>query len=188
MIAPEMSSRVIKYFEGFEIWQRRWKESAIVIVGSVVRGIEDEYADADVLALVPECVYRDVYEWYRQAVECGQIEAVNPQAFTFDEFPLTLIPGIAGHYKLHSFEEVEAKIAAYDDVEMWIHGNAVVLHDPSGRYGNLQTRARTYPEDILSEKKRTHFLEAWYAASAASSQLRRNDRRSVALTMTDCLA
>ncbi len=188
MIAAELQETIIRHFTELNIWKDVWGQSAVVIVGSSVHGIDDEFADIDILAFVPQPAYPAIYEDYRSAISEGRLQTFNAIAFQYDEFPLMLIPSIHGHYQVHRFEEVEERTKQYDDVVMWIHGSARILHDPSGRYGALREQARTYPENLWKQKVRSHFLSAWKAAVAASNPLRRGDRPGVVLTMTNCIA
>jgi len=186
MISQKTQKIIIEHFEGLDIWREYWEESGVAIVGSSVQALEDEFTDIDVLAFVPQAFYPTIYEGYRRAVQTGRIEVLNPSAFQYNEFPLVVLPKAKGHYRVQTFEEVEHLVARYDDITMWIHGNSLVLHDPSGRYGNLQKKSQTYPEELWKEKIRFHYLKAYNAATSASNPLRRGDRKAVLLTMTDC--
>jgi len=188
MLSEDKKKIIIEHFEGLDIWKGCWAESALVIVGSSVQAIEDEFTDLDILAFVSQPSYRTLYEGYRRAVQAGRIEVLNPAAFHYDEFPLVIIPLIKGHYKVQNFEEVEDLVARYDDITMWVHGGSMVVHDPSGRYDNLRKKSQTYPDQVWKEKIRFHYLKAYEAAISASNPLRRGDRRAVLLTMTDCVA
>ncbi|KPJ63552.1 hypothetical protein AMK68_03730, partial [candidate division KD3-62 bacterium DG_56] len=178
---------IVRHFEELDFWQPIWQKSAVVIAGSAARGIEDEFTDIDINVFVPSSSYARLYEHYVKAVEDQRVEVLNPAAFEYKELPLALMPAIRGHYKVHTFEEAEDRVARCEDVAMWVHRNSLVLHDPSGRYAALQKKASDYPEDVWRERVRFHYLEAWMAASAASNPLRRNDRPAVTLTMTKCL-
>ena len=56
---------ILDHFEGLDFWNPYWPQSAEVIVGSSVRGVQDVYADVDVLAFVPRSVYDALYERHR---------------------------------------------------------------------------------------------------------------------------
>jgi hypothetical protein len=187
MISEKTQKIILEHFEGLDIWRECWEESAVAIVGSSLQALKDEFTDIDVLAFVPQAAYRALYEDYRNAVKAGRIEVLNPNAFQYDEFPLVVLPKTKGHYQVHTFEEVENIVGQYDDIIMWIHRNSLVLHDPSGRYGNLQKEAQAYPDQVWKKKVRFHYLEAYRAATSASNPLRRGDKKAVFLTMTDCL-
>jgi len=187
MIEKETQKTIIKHFEELDIWKTFWAQSAVVIVGSSVRGIKDEFTDIDILAFVPQISYDTVYEGYRQAVEANQIKVLNPKAFKYNEFPLSFIPTIAGHYEVKAFEEVEESVENYDDITMWIHQSAVILHDASGRYRELQ-KSCSYPDDVWKAKVRFHYLQAEKAANSTDNPLPRNDQRTVVLIMADCVA
>ena len=187
MITPDVRRTIIEHFQGLEFWRPHWAESAVVILGSAVRGMADEFSDIDINVYVPEGSYWEVYERYREAVEAGRVEIWNPTAFQYREFPFVVIPGVSGHYRVHTFEEPEALAADYDDVTMWIHQGGETLHDPSGRYCRLRDACVGYPEEVWREKVRFHFLEAGAGGDGAGNPLRRNDRPGVVLTMTDCL-
>jgi uncharacterized protein DUF4037 len=188
MTSQEAERLVLGHLTALDVWQECWEESAVVRVGSSVRGIEDEFVDVDILGFVPQAAYPAIYEGYRAAVEAGRIEVQNPNAFWYQEFPLVLVPGVPGHYKVHAFEAVEARVQQYDDVIMWIHGVGRILHDPTGRYAQLQERSRTYPDDVWREKVRWHYARASDAAASSANPLRRRDRRTVTLLMVECVA
>jgi predicted nucleotidyltransferase len=187
MITPEMRATILAHFEAHDFWRPHWPETAVVVVGSAARGRTDEFADVDVEVYVPKSSYDTIYESYAAAVERGSVEVLNPRALLFREFPLVTMPGIKGHYRVHTFEEVERRAAVYDDVTMWIHQRGLVTHDPSGRYGKLRQACSSYPKDVLREKVRHHVLSAISAESGASNPLRRGDRPAVTLTMTEGL-
>ncbi len=187
MMTPEMRTTILGHFEGHDFWRPHWPETALVVLGSAARGRMDEFADVDVEVYVPGSSYDTIYESYASAVERGRVEVLNPRALQFREFPYVTMPEIKGHYRVHAFEEVEGRVAIYDDVTMWIHQRGVVIHDPSGRYGKLRQACSSYPQDVLREKVRQHLLSAISAASGASNPLRRGDRRAVTLTMTEGL-
>jgi hypothetical protein len=178
---------ILAHFQELDFWRDAWDRAALVIVGSSVRGIQDEFADVDVLAFVPQDAYGALYKGYQKAVEAGRVAVLNPNAFLYEEFPLALISGINGHYKVHSFEEVEERVQRYDDIAMWIHGSGVIFYDPAGRYASLQQQARHYPEDVRRQKIREQYFRAYDAAISVANPLRRNDRRTVILMMADCV-
>jgi hypothetical protein len=188
MNPEEAQDLMLHHLAALDIWQACWEQSAVVRVGSSVRGVEDEFVDVDILGFVPAAFYPTLYEGYRAAVEAGRIEVQNPNAFWYHEFPLVLLPGVKGHYQVHTFEEVEKPVQQWDDVTMWIHGQGIILHDPSGRYAQLQARSRTYPEAVWREKVRRHYLRAYDSAISASNPLRRGDRSTVTLLMVECVA
>jgi hypothetical protein len=188
LIAQGIEQVILDHFEGLDFWGPQWDRSAVVIVGSSVRGVRDAFVDVDILAFVPRSAYDALYACYRQGVETGRIQVLNPAAFQYDEFPLTLIARVEGHYKVHTYEELEEQVERHDDVAMWIHAESRVLHDPSGRYHRIRERCATYPYDVWQDKMGQLYHRAWEAAASAGNPLRRRDRPGVALTMTDCLA
>jgi len=188
MLADNTREAIFRHFEGLDFWSPYWRQSALVVAGSYARGTVDEFADVDVHVYVPEASFGPLYAHYRRAVDEGRIEVMNPAAFRYGEFPLVLMSGVRGHYRVYVFEEAERQIAGHDDVAMWVHQSSIVLHDPSGRYSAMRDAASSYPEDAWREKIRFHNLEAIEAAGAASNALRRNDLPAVTLTMTNCAA
>jgi len=188
MLADDTRETILRHFESLDFWGAHWPQSAVVVTGSSVRGTTDEFADIDVNVYVPEASFDPLYAEYRRAAEEGRIEVMNPRAFRYGEFPFVLVAGVPGHYRAHTFEELEGQIARYDDVAMWVHQGSAVLHDLSGRYAAIQKAVAAYPEKVWRERIRFHLLEAIDAAGAAANPLRRNDLPAVTLTMTDCAA
>jgi len=177
---------ILQHFMSSELWRAYWHRAAVVVTGSSARGTGDEFSDTDILALVPSESYKALYDSHRHAAQCGLIAVMNPDAFQYREFPLILVPGLKGHYKVHTFDEVECLISRYEDVTMWIHRDSLILHDPTGRYHEIQKSASSYPDSVWRDRVRTHYLAAWMGASAAGNPLRRRDRAAVVLTLADC--
>lgn len=187
MLGDETREIIIRHFEALGFWKPHWQHSAVIVAGSCARGIMDEFTDVDVIVYVPESSFDPLYAAYRSAADEARIEVMNSAAFKYGEFPFVLVAGVRGHYRVFVFEEAERQIARHDDVAMWIHQSSLVLHDPSGRYSVMQEAASAYPEDVWRERVRFHYLEAVWAAGAASNPLRRNDLPAVTLTMTACV-
>ena len=183
-----MRQVIIDHFMGLGFWKDYWDQDAVVIVGSSVREMNDEFSDVDIVALVDAEAWSPIYEHYRREIGRGNIRVMNPAALKYDEFPLTSIEGVPGHYKVEKFEDLEERVEEFDDIARWIHGSSLVLHDPTNRYANVQKLCSGYPEDVWRSKLSYHYLEAYGAASNASNQLRRNQREAVILTMANCVS
>jgi len=188
MSKAETRDCVLLHFAGLGFWRPHWSHTAVVVVGSALREEADEFSDVDIEVYVLASAYPEIYDGHRRAYDAGLIQVMNPLAFQYQEFPFSMVPGVNGHYRVHTFEELEERIRGYDDVSMWIHAQSLVLHDLEGRYRALQAQSRTYPKEVWRSKARSHYLAAVDAAGAASNPLRRNDRPAVILTMTDCFA
>ncbi len=186
MLAPGTTAAILSHFASLGFWGSYWPRTAVVVAGSAAVGWEDEFSDTDVLVFVPQEDYGAIYECHWQSVTEGRISVMNPRAREHHEFPYSYIPGTNAHYMLYVFEEAEERLARYDDVAMWVHGNSIVLHDPSGRYARLRA-ATGYPEEVWRAKRRDLYIGMANAGGAASNPLRRGDRAAVMLTLTDAV-
>lgn len=186
MLTSDTKDTVLSHFASLGFWEAYWPRTAVAVAGSAAVGWEDEFSDTDVLVFVPREDYGAIYGRYRQAIEEGRVAVMNPRALQYSEFPYTYIPGTNAHYMLYVFEETEEKLARYDDVAMWVHGNSIVLHDPSGRYARLRA-ATSYPEEVWRAKRRDLYIGMANAGGAASNALRRGDQAVVMLTLTDAV-
>jgi hypothetical protein len=186
LLDRSVAQSVLSHFSSLRFWEKCWPRAAVAVAGSAAVGWEDEFSDTDVLVFVPQEEWEAIYEHHWQAVSEGRISIMNPRAREYHELPYTYIPGTNAHYMLYVFEEAEAKLARYDDVAMWVHGNSIVLHDPSGRYARLRA-ATSYPEEVWRAKRRELYIGIANAGGAASNPLRRGDRAAVMLTLTDAV-
>ena len=190
LISRATSEAIIEHFHSLEFWQSRWRNSAVAVIGSITRGVDDEFSDIDVRVLVPSKFWGPIYEHYRHAIEAGRIHVLNPAALKYDEFPVTYIDGLEDvEYKLETFEYLERKVAhEYDDVLRWIHGSCTLLHDPTQRYADIRRQCASYPEDVWLEKLTEHYLAAWHGVGGAKNSLRRNEREAVVLSMSGAVS
>jgi hypothetical protein len=186
VLTPETTDTILSHFASLGFWEKCWPRAAVAVAGSAAVGWEDESSDTDVLVFVPQEEWEAIYEHHWQAVSQGRVSVMNPRALQYNEFPYTHIPGTNAHYMLYVFEEAEEKLARYDDVAMWVHGNSIVLHDPSGRYARLRA-ATSYPEEVWRAKRRELYIGIANAGGAASNPLRRGDRAVVMLTLMDAV-
>jgi hypothetical protein len=186
MLTPATRDTILSHFASLDFWEGHWPRAAVTAAGSAAVGWEDEFSDTDVLVFVPQEEWEAIYERHWQAVTEGRVSVMNPRAREHHEFPYSYIPGTNAHYMLYVFEEAEEKLARYDDVAMWVHGNSIVLHDPSGRYARLRA-ATSYPEEVWRAKRRELYIGMANAGGAASNPLRRGDRAAVMLTLTDAV-
>ncbi len=186
LISQQTRQAIIDHFHALEFWQSWWQDSAVAIVGSSTRGVEDEFSDIDVRVLVPSKSWGSIYENYRREIEAGTIHVLNPAALKYDEFPLTHIDRLDGvEYKLETFEHLEESVARkYDDVLRWVHSSSVILHDPTERYARIRNQCLIYPEEVWLKKLRRHYLNAWNGVSGAKNSLRRNEREAVVISMS----
>jgi len=106
----------------------------------------------------------------------------------YGEFPITLIPRTDGHYKVQTFDQVQERIAAQDDITKWVHTNSIILHDLSGAYETLRRRASHYPEEILRGKLAHHYQQTCECMEAAKKQLKRDHQISVTLLVAHGLS
>ena len=188
LVNSSLTKVIIDHFLSLGFWARHWNQSAVVIVASSVRGMDDQFTDVDVIALVDRDSWSRIYDHYRREIDEGHVRVLNPAALEYGEFPLTLIEGVKGHYKVETFEDLERKVEEYDDVTLWVHRLSRILHDPGGRYERLQHLCADYPEDIWRSKVRHHYLSAWWASGGAKNPLRRNPREGAVLAMTRCVS
>ena len=75
-----MRQVIIDHFKGLGFWKDYWDQAAVVIVGSSVRGINDEFSDVDVIVLVDAESWSPIYEHYRREIGTGNIRVLNPVA------------------------------------------------------------------------------------------------------------
>jgi len=168
------------------IWETLWKQSSVVVVGSAIADFSDEFSDIDVFVYVDENRYEAVYGWYKSAIDAGTVAILNPSALKYDEFPMVYLKNANGHYEIETYQAVESRISAYDDTYLWIYSHARILHDPRGRFAELKKRS-AYPQAILQQKLRQHYLKAWNGIAAMKGPLARNQPETVKLIVSEGL-
>jgi predicted nucleotidyltransferase len=158
----------------------------VVILGSAVTDLADEFSDLDVFVYVDMSSYEEVYKWYKASINDGTVNALNVSALRYHEFPMIHLQDLHGHYKVETYQDVEARIRSYEDAYLWSYSLGKSLHDPQDRYAELKRRA-AYPQDVLHQRLRKHYLEAWNGLSAMKNPLIRNQPETVKLIVSEGL-
>ena len=123
-IEPGITAAIMNCVESLPLWSQYGKRVAVVLAGSLAAGFGGEHSDVDVDLLVPEPLFTEWYQPIWEAVDQGAIRILNPRARLFHEYPITYMPGVDGHYVIHSSDDIEARIRSMDDVLRWIHCKA----------------------------------------------------------------
>ncbi len=172
---------IIDGVESLPLWSTHKERAAVVLTGSLAAGLADDHSDVDVSVLVWEPAFTALYEPLWQAVDQGAIRVLNPRARLFDEYPITYLPGVDGHYQIKSAEVVETRIRDMDHVVRWIYSNSVAISDESGLHARLRKLAASYPDDVLTDVRNRELYAAKNYFYSLKSQLRRDHRPSILL-------
>lgn len=119
MVDRVVRDKILAHFATLPFWKEYWKLAAVAVVGSTASEQSDQFSDLDILVFVPRSDYDTLYRLYEKAIQVGNIQVLNPRALLYHEFPYALISEINGHYQLQTYEEVQDRIAAYDDIFRW---------------------------------------------------------------------
>jgi len=183
-IDPDVVAAITSCVESLPQWPQYGKHAAVVLVGSLAAGLGDEHSDVDVHVLVPEPSFTAWFQPIWEAVDQETISILNPRARLFDEYPITYIPGVDGHFQIISSDEIESRIRSMDDIVRWIYCNSRSIIDESGLHRRIQRLAADYPADILVEKRNRLLYAAKDAFYNLKMQLPRDHVKSIALIST----
>lgn len=115
----------------------------ILLRGSSVIGVRDEYTDLDFDLIVAD-------------------EALNRMRPTADE---ALIEGVEVCWGYKSLESIETELHDWlRDTDLWAYSIAEIMYDPLGKLKTLLSQYKQYPEPVRLEKMFSYF----YHATAAS--------------------
>jgi hypothetical protein len=187
-IGPDVLAAIRNCVASLPLWSQHRRHSSVVLVGSRAAGLGDQYSDVDVHVLVSEPSFTELLQPIWSGVDRGTISILNPRARLFNEYPLTYIPGVDGHYQIKSADEIEARIRSVDDVLRWIYCNSVPITDESGLHGRIRRLAAQYAPDTLVEKRNHHLFAAKDYFYNLKTQLQRGHLESVALIVTQSIS
>lgn len=116
-----------------------------ILAGSASFGVEDEFADIDIIVYADEKAVKE-----RKAKGKGYIETYE---FKGAEICVDWEP----------IKKLEEAVSSWkDDVALWVLYNAKIIYDPKGMIKELLDRIKPYPKDLSVKKIFLHFyyLEA----------------------------
>ena len=135
---------------------------SVILTGSRATGAFTPESDVDLEVLCP----REVCEAVQQACfEDGLSESYSRRFFVLpkQDWRRYFGPSVSRpHFSLTPLEDVARAFREYDDVLVWIHTNARVIHDPGEQFKNIVGRFAGYPRDVLVRKLKYRWLLAAY--------------------------
>ena len=66
------------------------------------------------------------------------MDALNPSALQFHEFPMIYLQDLHGHYEVETYQNAESRIRAFEDEYLWLYSQGKILHDPQSRYAEVK--------------------------------------------------
>ena len=151
-------------------------------------GLNDEYSDVDINVLVDEPCFSSLLEPVWEAADRQIISVLNPRARLYNEFPMTYIHDVDGHFQIVSANEIIERICSADDVTMWIYSNATAISDEDDIYRSIQTLARHRPSNILREKRQRILHSAKEFFYGIKKQLERDQIESIQIMAVQSIA
>jgi len=144
----------------------------IYVVGSSTRPFRDELSDYDIEIVVEDDTYEATPDEERHV-------------FVIDEGP----PRRVDHeFYLRPWSEYEALLDSPQDLFHYPYRHAVILHDPSGRVGEVAKRLAVLPDDVRSARLRVHYLEYVFALGRARKTAERGGGLNVRLINDQALS
>lgn len=169
LLTDEMGSRILQQMSGLPVWKSLWNEISIVVVGSAVMDLSDEFSDIDVFVYIEKCSNDKVSQWYDAEISAGTADVLNPSALEYHEFPMIYLKDLNGHYEVETYQDIGRRVKACEDAFLWICSLAKILHDPGGRFAELK-RCSSYPQDVLQEKLHRHYPAAWNGVASVKTR------------------
>ena len=124
------------YILNLPIYINHADDVSVLLVGSVATGLCIESSDVDICLLCKEAVFDEIAKgtnWKNGRPT--EIEINNTQL----------------HYYAISYENLEQKIADFDDVVFYVYGNAIALNDNAGLFEKIKNLI--FNEEIKSQRK-----------------------------------
>lgn len=125
---------------------------AVVLAGSRTAGYHTPVSDYDLLGLCDA----PTYERLLRHTGCGPSSAGIDIGVDRQEAEQVL--GREVDFAVYEADRIRQAFQAFNDVVLWIWTNAQVIVDPCHAVSELQTSFSGYPQDILEQKLKQHFL------------------------------
>jgi hypothetical protein len=132
----------------------------VYLTGSRATGGYSDKSDIDLDILCPQDIYGKIQENFFRS---GKTSSVKASFYNLDDVDWRAYFGDIGepHFSISPQEKILAKLKKYDEVTMWIWGNAKLLVD-NGVSSIFTQDLFVFPQDILIEKLKKYYMDYLY--------------------------